>query len=227
MAEEEQEEKKSSGGLMKIILFAVGGIMLVVIGLGAGYFVFGSSQPDPSEEIETIIERKMEEAEAAKLFRAAYDKNPDDSIALMELFVLLRNGQGEERDEVVRQAATVNANNLIVLEQIVRLQAESEDKAIVSTLNNAIEVLAPYKAILAQQKIEVATELPQFVQAIEAGDDAVWNKVKIRMIQVFNVVKQDFGYHTDMVQLQRHPLEYLIHEFPKGYFDASDLPEVG
>ena len=34
MAEEESEEKKSSGGLIKIILFAVGGIMLVVIGLG-------------------------------------------------------------------------------------------------------------------------------------------------------------------------------------------------
>lgn len=189
-------------------------------------------EKDPDSGIVDILEAKLhvtleEEAEAAKLFRAAYDKHPDDSIALMELFVLLRNGQGEERDEVVRQAATVNANNLIVLEQIVRLQAESEDKAIVSTLNNAIEVLAPYKAILAQQKIEVATELPQFVQAIEAGDDAVWNKVKIRMIQVFNVVKQDFGYHTDMVQLQRHPLEYLIHEFPKGYFDASDLPDVG
>ena len=105
-------------------------------------------------------------------------------------------------DEVVRQAATVNANNLIVLEQIVRLQAESEDKAIVSTLNNAIEVLAPYKAILAQQKIEVATELPQFVQAIEAGDDAVWNKVKIRMIQVFNVVKQDKSTWSFRVELR-------------------------
>ena len=66
MAEEEVEEKKSKGGLIKIILFALGGIMLVVMGLGIGYFVFGSSQPDPSEEIETIIERKMEEAEAAK-----------------------------------------------------------------------------------------------------------------------------------------------------------------
>jgi flagellar FliL protein len=66
MAEEEVEEKKPKGGLLKIILFALGGIMLVVIGLGVGYFVFGSSQPDPSEEIETIIERKMEEAEAAK-----------------------------------------------------------------------------------------------------------------------------------------------------------------
>ena len=66
MAEEVEEEKKSKSGLIKIILLVVGGIMLVATGLGVGYFVFGSSQPDPSEEIESIIERKMEEAEAAK-----------------------------------------------------------------------------------------------------------------------------------------------------------------
>ena len=71
MADEEVEEKKSKGGLLKIILFVVGGIVLIAVGLGVGYFVFGSSQPDPSEEIETIIERKMEEAAAA----AAADDN--------------------------------------------------------------------------------------------------------------------------------------------------------
>ena len=59
MADEEVEEKKSKGGLLKIILFVVGGIVLIAVGLGVGYFVFGSSQPDPSEEIEAIIERKM------------------------------------------------------------------------------------------------------------------------------------------------------------------------
>ncbi len=66
MAEEEVEEKKSKGGLLKIIFFVIGGIVLIALGLGVGYLVFSSSQPDPSEEIEAIIERKMEEAEAAK-----------------------------------------------------------------------------------------------------------------------------------------------------------------
>ena len=37
-----------------------------MIGLGAGYFIFGGAQPDPSEEIEEIIERKMQEREAAE-----------------------------------------------------------------------------------------------------------------------------------------------------------------
>ena len=66
MAEEEVEEKKSKGGLLKIILFIVGGVVLIAVGLGVGFLIFGNSQPNPSEEIEAIIERKMEEAEAAK-----------------------------------------------------------------------------------------------------------------------------------------------------------------
>lgn len=66
MAEEDTEEKKSRSGLIKYALFAFGGIALVGIGLGVGYLVFASGQPDPSEEIEAIIERKLEEAEAAK-----------------------------------------------------------------------------------------------------------------------------------------------------------------
>lgn len=70
MAEEEGEEKKGKGGLIKIILFVVGGLVLLGVGLGAGWLVFGGSQPDPSEEIETIIERKMAEAEAAKAAEA-------------------------------------------------------------------------------------------------------------------------------------------------------------
>ena len=66
MAEEEVEEKKSKGGLLKIILFIIGSVVLIVVGLGVGFLIFGNSQPNPSEEIEAIIERKMEEAEAAK-----------------------------------------------------------------------------------------------------------------------------------------------------------------
>ena len=46
-----------------ILLFVFGGIALICIGLGVGFVIFGSTQPDPSEEIEQIIERKMEEAD--------------------------------------------------------------------------------------------------------------------------------------------------------------------
>jgi len=67
MADEENNEPKKRGGLLKIIGFALGGILLIGAGVGAGYVLFGSQAPSPSEEIEDIIEQKMAEAEAEKM----------------------------------------------------------------------------------------------------------------------------------------------------------------
>ena len=66
MADDENTEPKKKRGILKILGFAFGGLFLVGAGLGAGFFMFGSTQPDPSEEIEQIIERKMVEAEEQK-----------------------------------------------------------------------------------------------------------------------------------------------------------------
>ena len=58
MADEEVEEKKSKGGLLKIILFVVGGIVLIAVGLGVGYFVFGSSQPIHLRKLRLLLKEK-------------------------------------------------------------------------------------------------------------------------------------------------------------------------
>ena len=72
MADEENEEPKKKSGLVKILLFVFAGILLIAVGLGVGYFMFGSQQPDPSEEIDAIIEKTKDEAEAEK--QAALEK---------------------------------------------------------------------------------------------------------------------------------------------------------
>jgi len=58
MAEELEEEPKKSG-LIKIVIFAVAGILLLAIGLGIGYLMFGGEpETDPSAEVNQIIEGK-------------------------------------------------------------------------------------------------------------------------------------------------------------------------
>ena len=66
MADEENTEPKKRGPLLRILAFAFGGLLLIAAGLGGGYLLFGSGQSDPSEEIESIIEKKMEQAEAER-----------------------------------------------------------------------------------------------------------------------------------------------------------------
>jgi flagellar FliL protein len=81
MADEENEEPKKKSGLVKILIFVFAGILLIAVGLGVGYFMFGSQQPDPSEEIDAIIEKTKEEAEAEKQAALEQAQNVAEKVA--------------------------------------------------------------------------------------------------------------------------------------------------
>ena len=66
MAENEDEQPAGGGLVKKLAIFGGGSLLMLCVGLGAGWLIFGNAQPDPSEEIEAIIERKMQERDAAE-----------------------------------------------------------------------------------------------------------------------------------------------------------------
>ena len=70
MAESEEEQPAGGGLVKKLAIFGGGGLLMVGIGIAAGWLIFGNAQPDPSEEIEEIIERKMQEREEAEEMEA-------------------------------------------------------------------------------------------------------------------------------------------------------------
>jgi flagellar FliL protein len=81
MADEENEEPKKKSGLVKILIFVFAGILLIAAGLAGGYFIFGNTQPDPSEEIDAIIEKTKEEAEAEKQSALEQAQNTAEKVA--------------------------------------------------------------------------------------------------------------------------------------------------
>ena len=80
MAEEVEEEPKKSN-LLKIIIFVVGGFLLIAVGLGIGYFLFGGEpEPDPSAEVNQIIEGKEAEKKKTEVENKEGEEEGDDGI---------------------------------------------------------------------------------------------------------------------------------------------------
>lgn len=61
MADDEDEPKKKSG-ILKILIFVAGGLVVLGIGLGAGYVLFGSKAESPEQVAANIIERNSNAA---------------------------------------------------------------------------------------------------------------------------------------------------------------------
>lgn len=56
MADEEEPKKKS--GLITILIFVVAGFILVAVGLGVGYLIFGGSQNTPQDIANEIVTKQ-------------------------------------------------------------------------------------------------------------------------------------------------------------------------
>ena len=87
MAEENNQENQKKGGLVKIIIMAVSGIVLLGIGLGIGIFM-GGDETDPSSEISQIIDKK-ENPDEAQL------ENKDEEVAVEDCLEEEKNEAGE------------------------------------------------------------------------------------------------------------------------------------
>ena len=59
MADEENEEPKKKSGLVKILIFVFAGILLIAVGLGGGFLIFGNtySKKNPVKQHIPIVSK--------------------------------------------------------------------------------------------------------------------------------------------------------------------------
>ena len=79
MAEEEEPKKKSN--IMTILIFVVAGFVLVAVGLGIGFMVFGGSQGNPQDIAnEILMQKEGEPKEEEPEFPCKTDAEGNDII---------------------------------------------------------------------------------------------------------------------------------------------------
>ena len=79
MAEEEEPKKKSN--IITILVFVVAGFVLVAVGLGIGFMVFGGSQSNPQDIAnEIVMQKEGEEVDAEPEFPCKTDADGNDII---------------------------------------------------------------------------------------------------------------------------------------------------
>ena len=184
-------------------------------------------QKDTASGIPEILDAKLAEIlndtkTAVKHYQSAMTLRPNDQMLGSEVFMLLRNNpDATVREQAILDATTNRLDNLVLLETLVRYQAENKDPKLLQSITSLIDVLAPFAATLASQTIDIKTELPAFKLRLEKQDTTVWPEVKTRLIQIFNVMRQEFGYQADLFRLQRHILEYVIHDFSDDFHTAK------
>lgn len=73
MSEEEEQPKKKSN-IVTILIFVVAGFVLVGIGLGAGFMIFGGSQNNPQDIANEIVSQKEGEIPPEELENCQLDE---------------------------------------------------------------------------------------------------------------------------------------------------------
>ena len=73
MSEEEEQPKKKSN-IVTILIFVVAGFVLVGVGLGAGFMIFGGSQNNPQDIANVIVSQKEGEIPPEELENCQLDE---------------------------------------------------------------------------------------------------------------------------------------------------------
>lgn len=123
----------------------------------------------------------------------------------------------EDRERLLKTCLALKPTNLVVITDLLVLQAEAEDESIESTLTDSRETLDSLSRlvlIITRQKLNEL--LQELATAIESAD---WSKVRYSCRAIQNVLKGTEAYKRDVSEVKRHELEFVMQTFDKEFYN--------
>ena len=157
---------------------------------------------------------------------------PDEPEFWFELFSAGRYSNDDQikpkAREGLKRTYELRPANFFSLKEWLLEQAVAKDATITETLQNARQVLQPFvKTNQEFQRHNLRSLIDKALQASkndQLDDAAKWGTVLNNVRLIGNLVMTENATKNDLRRIQRHLLEYVIHDFSAEFYEEAKLP---
>jgi tetratricopeptide (TPR) repeat protein len=190
---------------------------------------------DPHADVSHILAARVaaaaaQTAVAAEHYQTALQLAPPSARAPIwfEWYRLAQLSRSEDQRmvarDLIREAVLSAPRNSGALIEWLMMQAEQRDPAIRETIEQTRDVLAPLDARI-QQYVRVSL-LELFDQARQAAEAEDWDAINRSVRMIVNVTRPEELVRSDIRQLDRNVLEFVIVDFPDAFYQQHQLQRV-
>lgn len=168
---------------------------------------------------------------AVEELTAAANTKPNDAAIQFELYQLSKEStpQGDESFAALKRCAELAPSNLYVMTERLAAQVDRRDPTIKETLASARDKLAPfvervekYTRLNLHQHIGKAEALVE--SATGPDDNKSWQQLRGSVAILTNVLRPEVAWQLDSKRVQRHLLDFVLHDFSSAYYANAKLP---
>ena len=128
-----------------------------------------------------------------------------------------------EAGDALKNTWKLAPDNLHVMQEWLQWQASQEDPEIRETFEAARELLKPLvEKIRVFGRVDINELIDQGLQGL---DDEEWAPVTRSAAFIGNVLKAEVARQNDEKRVNRHLLEFVVHEFSDKYYEEQKRPE--
>lgn len=172
-------------------------------------------------------EKERQTALAVSQLTAATEMSPDDPAIWYELYLIGQYSRDPSikstSQQALKRAYDLWPSNLFVLTDQLAVQTENQDVAVLETLANAKSLLEPFAESIQQRlKYNVLEFIDDAIAAVKKTD---WRTAKSKALLTSRLVRPESIAQIDRRRVNRHLLEYILHDFGEEFYRAGIVPQ--